>query len=309
MDRIKCITELSPKDVNERIVVKCVDEAGRDTILIKSSSNAKTKNTDTTNELIFITDMELAIVGDPEKHYFFHSLTCKNKDLESEEAFATAFRFLEDKCLAPISKEEAGSLFESLKMLFRAGSQRTDEALQTGIFGELLSIWRLNALGVKDIFKKYHKDFFLKHDIELTSAKRIEIKSTTSSIRSHVFSHSQIYRKDCQVAVISVLLEKAEEGGTTLFDLFVMVEKEINDPETILGLEVIRKQCGVSKENKGVVFSLEYAKQNIGFYWAKDLPKFECAEPAGVTNTQYLVDFARTKQIPPEDFVDWCNGA
>jgi hypothetical protein len=306
MEKIKCITDLAPEDISSRVVLKCIDEESRNTILIKSSSVKSSKNTDNTNDLILITDMELAIVGREKEKYLFHSLTCKNKDPESERAFETAFNFLKEKCLTPLSKIEASELFESLKQLFKTEIEKTNEKLQIGVFGELLAIWRLHQLGVDGIYKKYHRDFFLKHDIELNDKNRIEVKSTTGQNRVHTFRHDQIYRTDCFVAVISIILERAQEG-TTLYQMFQVVEADIKDPSLILYLEESRKNCGVNEENPGISFALDDAIDNIGFYWAKDLPRFESPEPSGVTNTQYDVDLSRSLKVEEKVFIEWCN--
>ena len=104
------------------------------------------------------------------------------------------------------------TLITSLEDFFKVTPEKNKRDIQIGVFGELLTIKYLYDIGYQAIVDKYHTNFYSKHDVEISSKLRFEVKATTSEKRIHHFKHNQIMRKDVSVVVSSVLLEESKEG-------------------------------------------------------------------------------------------------
>ena len=163
--------------------------------------------------------------------------------------------------------------------------------VQIGVFGELLTLDFLKQAGYPEILTKYHTDFFSKHDIEISNALRLEVKSSVGDKRIHHFKHDQLYRKDIKLLVASVLLETSQEG-LTLSSLFLRILVMTVDPDMRFALQKLMVRCGVSEDDQGLSFSEEYAFSRLKIFDAVNLPKIEGDAPNGVSSVEYDVDCA-----------------
>ena len=75
------------------------------------------------------------------------------------------------------------------------------------VFLENFCSYFIYEKGYPLILNKYHSYFYSKHDIEIDNHNRIEKKSTVKSKRIHTFGHEQLFRKDINGFVASLILE------------------------------------------------------------------------------------------------------
>ena len=299
MRKFKYIANLSIEEIENNVVIPCLDEQGNHTILVQNVLNKSVTSTFSTDNLNVQIDALLHI-GD--KNYYFHIISSTKNDMYSIGQFQIIYEYIFRKIDSPITGNELSALVTSLEDYFRTTPEKDLFSLQVGVFGELLTIKYLYDSGYRKIVEKYHQNFYSKHDVELDKNNRIEIKSTVSEKRIHNFKHNQIYRNDINVYVCSIMLEQSKEG-CSLFDLFNEVIKLYENADSIFALQKLMKRCGVGDENAGLRFAMEKAYNDFKVFDAKLLPKIELDAPNGVTNIKYDVDCSLAENMNIADFI------
>lgn len=299
MAKYKYISTISEEEFNNFIVIPCTDEENYTCILIKNALEKTVQSTYSTENLDFKLNR---VLTKDSKDCYFHIIKCKKQDIYSLQQFDIIFEYVFGKINTPLSDVQMGSLITSLEDYFKIIPDKDKTKIQTGVFGELFTVWHMHSNGYQEIVDKFHKDFFSKHDIEISPSIRLEIKTTDGEKRIHHFKHNQINRNDINVYVVSVMLERSQEG-LTLYDLFEKVKELFSEPEYIFALEKLKRRCGVSKEDKGLSFAVQHAIQHIRFFDANDLPKLEGNIPDSISAVEYDIDCSGAKSITLEELL------
>lgn len=286
MSQYKYIADISQDELDNSVVIPCRNEEGLQTILIKNDSRKTISSFFSTDNLSIKLDKVLKR-GD--KDYFVHIIESRKQDGFGLHQFEVIYDYIFGKITSPVSSSELYTLITSLEEYFRMTPDPNRNTIQIGVFGELLTLYYFEQVGYSEILKKYHSNFFSKHDIEISSSIRLEVKSAVGDKRIHHFKHDQLCRTDVLVLVSSILLEPAQEG-LTLYDLFVRILNMTMDPEKRFALQKLMVKCGVSKDDKGLSFSEEYALSKIRILSAKSLPHIDDEAPNGVSAIEYDVD-------------------
>lgn len=295
------ISYISLEEFERDIVIPCSDDEGFSALLIKNSNpNKKISSVYKTNNLKWELNKILQKEGQP---FSFHIIKMLSKDLYSVSQFNIIFEYIFSKIQSPISDLEMQKLFNSLEDLFRVTPEKDLRKLQTGVYGELLTLRYLYENGVDEIGNKYHNHFSSKHDIEINSDVRIEVKSSVGEKRIHRFSHNQISRTDITVLIASLIFEESKEG-TPLKELFNYAFNIISDPDIIFNLHILYKRCGL-EESDGVKFSLMKAFDDIRFINASDAPKIPVQDFDGISNISYDVDLSMAKYYALDDLLNF----
>lgn len=300
MENYKYITELNENDFSQRVVILCITEDGKQSILICNDKEKTNPSSYETDNLTIKMDRVLQYNG---KDFFLHIIESKKSDEYSRNQFNTIYEYIFRKITQPISSIQLFQLITSIEEYFRLSPEPNRIPLQIGVFGELLFVRYLYDAGYKEIVKKYHSNFFLKHDIEISQSMRVEIKTALGEKRIHHFKHNQIFRTDCDVYVGSVLLEKSQEG-LTLYDLFKCVIGILVNPDSIFEMEKLMVRCGVSPEDKGLSIAEEKAINSIRIYRADELPHLVVNDLPGISSIEYDVDCSVSTDENVSDFID-----
>lgn len=299
----KYISDISENELNNSVVLPFKNDNGLSCIMIKNDRNKDNPNIGKTDYLEYHMN---SVVSRGDKNYFVHIIIYTKHETYAIEQFNIAYEYLFKEIKKPISDYELSVLIQSFETLFKVSSDSDLYKLQTGVYGELLTLYYLYENGCSKIFTKFHKNFFSKHDIEFDAFNRMEIKSSVSSKRIHNFSHDQLMRTDINVLVSSVLLEESEEG-LSLFDLFNKLLGVAYNPDLYLTLGKLKGMCGVSSENKGVKFAFEKAINDIRFYDSKSLPHVDKSSYPGVFNIKYDVDCSTVEPKIVSDLILFLN--
>lgn len=299
MSRFKYFAEIANEELDQAAVIPCRNEQGLQVILIKNSTPQAVAKTFATDNLTIKMDK---ILSKGDRDYPFHVIESKRLDGCAAEQFSVIYDYIFGKIDSPISSNELYSLISSLEEYFRMTPDPNRKQIQIGVFGELITLQYFCGLGYLEILQKYHENFFTKHDIELSSALRLEVKSSAGEKRIHHFKHNQLYRKDARVLVSSVLLEFSEQG-LTLYDLFMRILSLTEDPDKRFALRKLMIRCGVSEEDKGLSFSEQYAFTNLKIFDADALPKIQGETPKGISEIQYDVDCAFAEEFPIDELM------
>ena len=293
MKQYKYIGNITPEELETQIVFPCFDEDGYRCILIKNAFEKTVVSKYETDNMIIKLNTRLQFDS---KNYYFHIITSKNSDHDAIKSFDLIYEYIFTKIESAVSDDTLAMVVLSLEEYFRITPEKDTKKLQIGVWGELFCIDYLYNKGFSDIAKKYHNNFYFKHDIELSDSLRMEVKSTVDPKRIHHFRHDQICRSDVTVIVCSIILEESQEG-TTLLDMCKRIMSLIDDPDDRLNMEKIIRMCGLSDEKPGMAFSELKAEEEIRFYFAGSLPMIASPIPNGVTRVEYDVDCSFGEEI------------
>ena len=295
----KYITEIEEFDLENRIVIPCLNEEGYRTLLIKNSKDKTLQTTFTTKHLLIKKNM---VLESNRKEYYVHIITCREKSDYMDNNFNIIFEYLFDKLVVPISDDEFSELITSIQELFKQNTENLN-SVQVGTTGELMTLLYLYRGGMKDIFNKYHKSQFSKHDIELDGINKIEVKSTTKDYRIHRFSHDQLNNKLLNIFISSVKVEVVE-NGLSLYELFIKVLAKISDPEVKFQYRKLMNYCGIDIFNQGIKFNYDESLSNVKLMNSKEVPQLKGDFPEGIANIVYdsICDMAPEIMLP--DFIN-----
>ncbi len=301
MKSFKYISSIPVEEIRSKVVIPCINEDGFRAILVKNSLQKTVVSEYATDNLSVKIDTVLHVV---DEQFYFHIISANKNDPQSNIQFDIVYEYVFKKIDTPISGTELSALIISLEEYFHTTPDADLFNLQAGVFGELLTIQYLHDSNYPEIIEKYHNNFFSKHDVEINSFCRIEIKTTTSERRIHNFKHNQIYRTDTNVFVASVMLEESKEG-LSLYELFQQILALYSSPDSIFALRKLMKRCNVDEEHIGPSFSLEKALDDLKIYDANQLPRLELDPPKGVSAISYDVDCSMADDIEISEFISF----
>jgi hypothetical protein len=199
--------------------------------------------------------------------------------------------------------DEIVKLFSSLTNMFSKNVELSFNEIQ-GFYGELFTIYFLNQKGIS-IAKYWQSEDRMKFDFSIDEKKRIEVKTTIKEERIHHFRHEQLLSDFYDIKVVSILLRKSDTG-LSLNELIESV-RAIPSIEfaVIEHIEKFINQASNKQQVLSICFDETYAKQNIKFFSADRIPRFNEKQPNGVTNTEYDVDLSTTKTDDLEILKSW----
>ena len=297
---VKYIADLSKSELEELNVIICRQQDEHLCILIKANEPKFVSTSAATSNLEIAFDKSLLFEN---RRYFFHIIKSKQTDELSIKRFKVIYNYIFAKITSPIKGSDLRILIDSLQDYFGITADKDCQKLRIGVFGELLFAKKIFDAGFVDIFNLYHRDFFSKHDIEINSHLRLEIKTSVAEKRIHRFKHNQINRNDVRVLVGSVMLEDSSRG-LTLFDLFQQVIDIGLLADVEFALRKLMLRCGVDENDKGPSFSEQNAYDNIAVFEAKYLPRLDGIIPNGLSNIEYDVDCSLATPIDFQVFVE-----
>ena len=303
MKQFKYISNITTEELESNWVLPCINEDGFNSILIKNSVEKTVPIESSTDNL----NVKLnAVLLHNSKKFYFHIITSKRNDVVANAQFEVVYEYLFKKITESVLDSDLSNLITSIEEYFKISPDLNTKNLQIGVYGELLCIKILYENGYHEILEKYHNNFYSKHDVEISSKIRLEIKTTSTEKRIHSFKHNQIHRDDVDVFVGSSIIETAQEGYS-LFDLFEEIINLYPNPESKFSLEKLKQRCGVTNENKGITAALEKAYCDYKFFDAKELPQLKEQIPNGVTSITYDVDCSLSNEISIDNLITIFN--
>lgn len=239
--------------------------------------------------------------NDEEKIEVVHLLTCKEKNEDKIMAFIRLTRAFaqgeRDNDQLYLSK-----LFSSISSLFDRRKQTSEIEFQ-GLYAELYVILYFYNAGC-NISKFWQSKNMMKFDFSINENKRMEIKSTIKTSRSHHFKHDQLLSELYDIRVVSVMLQK-NDYGESLGELIEQIRDKFADDYTLLiHIESTISQID-SEELYRIKYDSTYTKTNLRFYNAKDIPHFNEKTPDGVFNAEYDCALDTSLSISKQDMISW----
>jgi hypothetical protein len=234
----------------------------------------------------------------------FTLITFKSLDRNLQEYFLRIAETLIKTIGANPTQQQ---LIDSLKRFIEVFKNLTDLPTNTvnGLWAELFVI--NNALNPKILLEYWHSIPEEKFDFN-AGTERIEVKSSSTFERKHIFSSEQLNPSaDTQVLIASVFV-KQNNSGVNIKQLTESIsDKVANDYELTEKLNsIVCKTLGSSLEHSlGIKFDYEIAKQSLRFYKHQDISKIEAVNiPTQVSEVSYKSDLTETKHIDINKLAD-----
>ena len=284
------LTEQSVAELRDRFVSFGKAEDGTPVVLVKSSRGGLPTPYDH-GALLLLPNRNL--VTETGEHIYFHIVSPTRKDEESIHSFRVIQEYLFRKLDRPMDGDEIVNLVASLEQFFTIRKVQDLANYRLGMAGELIALTHLRRLGWEAAFAHYHSRATNKHDFELSPTFRMDVKTAWEGEgRIHEFSHSQLVRTDCEVYVLSCLLEESDQGDS-LLDLFeeALEECQSLSPDIYYELQKSLVRCGLSPEDPGPRIARRRAEESLKAMNARNLPHLPVeGEIPGVTAIRYRVD-------------------
>ena len=230
-----------------------------------------------------------------------HLLTCKEKDEEKTMAFIRL-----TKAFAQNDRDNdqyyLTRLFSSISALFDKERKVSEMELQ-GLFSELYTIIHFSKKSC-DLSRFWQSKNMMKFDFSISEKKRLEIKSTLKSSRTHHFKHDQLLSELYDIYIVSYMLRKSD-FGISLEELVDTIRETYPDNFALL-MHIESSLSRVDKDMlRGITYDELYLKENIKFYNAKDIPHFNERTPDGVFNAEYDCSLDTSTTVPEEHLISW----
>ena len=187
-----------------------------------------------------------------------------------------------------VTADDISSLIDRLLVLFRLVVQPPLRTFR-GLWAELFVI--LSARDVGTMIDAWHNDpnehFDFSHGVE-----RLEVKSSSTRSRAHLFSLEQVYPPAGVSALVASLHVESHPNGATLGKLWDDLLEVAPSGDARMKIErVCVESLGQSLE-AGRAFSGDWhlAMQSVAFYSVNDIPRLRNECPLGVSDVRFRSD-------------------
>ena len=230
-----------------------------------------------------------------------HVLVCKEKSHDKIEAFVRlTFAFSSQE--TSNDQYYLPKLFSSLSALFDKQRNISETEIQ-GLFSELYAILFLYRNGI-DVSKYWQSQNRMKFDFSLSETKRLEIKSTTKTSRTHHFKHDQLLCELYDIVVVSIMLQK-NDFGISLYDVVKDIRNTFVDNYALM-LHIDSIITHIDDDQlSDYKYDRTYLEQNIKFFAGTEVPHFNEKSPDGVYNAEYDCCLDTSKALSEKELIDW----
>lgn len=230
-----------------------------------------------------------------------HLLTCKEKDDDKIMAFIRL-----TKAFAQNDRDNdqyyLARLFSSISALFDKERKVSEIELQ-GLFAELYTILYFSKKSC-EISRFWQSRNKMKFDFSISEKKRIEIKSTLKTSRTHHFKHDQLLSEIYDIYIISFMLRKSD-FGVSLENLVDAIRETYSDNYALL-MHIETSLAYVDKDMlREIKYDELYLKENLKYFDAKDIPHFNEKMPDGVFNAEYDCCLDTSPTVSEEFLISW----
>lgn len=268
-----------------------VSSSGMPSLFVKSLENLSHKPSVRTSHvsLRLGNDFKVTKSGAQTEIERFDSIMCESNHGDDIQVFLAIIEgLLLHSGKSTLNRNSLISFFRSTSYLFSARPARDVNAQRQGLWGELF--FMQSTRGFKFWMPSWHSEPSRKFDFSM-GKKRVEIKTSVGTERSHIFSHRQVFPYEGEEIMISSILLREEDAGLSLRDLISNALGEVNKEDGYVKLmEAIRHSSMEETDERGPSYDEIEAGRSLSWYRSTDIPHFGVAEPAGVSQTRYKID-------------------
>ncbi len=226
-------------------------------------------------------------------------IECLSAESDLQVCFLTIVEGISTCLRGDWKVEDLEALIVNLVNLFRIVRKPRNKSI-AGLWGELFTI--IESPNSEAMINACHTDVSERYDFS-SGHCHLEVKATSSSVRSHVFKLEQTNPPSgSRIFICSLLLNK-RNNGLTLGELWDSVRKATSDPSLKMKIERV---CMEALGNeiataRGVGFDYNFAKEHIAFFNAEDVPCPSPDLPNGVSEVSFRSDLTFSKQVAGGD--------
>lgn len=224
-----------------------------------------------------------------------HILKCLLRSKKEKDIFLEVAKlFVNDD----YSDKYVVDTFNTLQNFFANKNELSDNEL-IGFYAELYTIYKFHDfLRIENYWQSQDR---LKFDFSFTETLKLEIKATTKENRIHHFKHEQLYSNYYDIYVLSYLLRYDDEG-LSMYELMEKIQPILaGNKDLCMRLNYIEKNTNIDRL-KDLKYNPLYTENQMRFFSAKDIPKFQEQTPAGVSKAEYDCSLENVSPIKEDDF-------
>ena len=246
-------------------------------------------------------NLECKITENENSNYsYFSVITFKSAESVLQNYFLGIAKNLLKELSNKPSQKEVYYTFKGFIEIFRSLSNTPKSTVQ-GLWSELLLIEISND---KEIFLNYwHSKPEEKFDFN-ADFEKIEVKSSSSLERIHIFSSEQLNPPEDKKVLIASIFARQSSNGKNIADLLDSIKQSVSNEKLIEKLfSLVSKTLGSSLEQGLVIkFDFELARNSLRFYDCKFISKIEKVYiPSKVTELKYKSDLTNIEYIIPSE--------
>lgn len=230
----------------------------------------------------------------------FSVIVFKSAERHLQSYFLEIAELLLTKLTARTTQKELLTAFNSFVEIFRALSQPPSKTVQ-GLWSELFVIE--NSPDPTVLINHWHRIPEEKFDFN-ADREKIEVKSSTSMNRIHIFSSDQLNPPDDKEVLIASVFTKQSSTGISIYGLIERLSNK-NIKEELLDklMSLVSRTLGSSLEQSlKIKYDYEIAKESLRYYSHRDISKIERINiPERVTEVKYRSDLTETEAINPNE--------
>lgn len=224
-------------------------------------------------------------------------IQCLSTDAEVQACFLRTIAGALIGLDQPVEARDLTELVDRLVALFRLVRRPRAQTIR-GLWAELLVI--LTASDPATMIDAWHSDpverFDFSHDDE-----RLEVKSSSTRSRDHMFSFEQVYPPSGASVLIASIHVEDQTNGITLGELWDRVNDAAPDSDARLKVErVCVESLGEDLSlGRASAFDWDVAGESLAFYRVEDIPRPSPDVPSGVSQIQFRSDLSLADPVDP----------
>ncbi|PQJ19251.1 PD-(D/E)XK motif protein [Nonlabens tegetincola] len=279
-----------------------INQSGFPSILIDSTSDKTFLNQKNIRleYLELLHNLECKVTEEDKTQYQNYTIILfKSKEFTLQKYFLGIVDNLLSELSKNPSQKEIYNIFNDFIEIFKAISSPPKTTVQ-GLWCELLLIE--TSLKPQILLEYWHNKPEEKFDFNADQEK-IEVKSSSTLERKHIFTSEQLNAEDRTTIIISSIFARQSSNGKSIADLIESIKDRVGS-ETLIQklLRIVGGTLGnVLEQGLAVSFDYELGKDSINFYDSSTVSKIERINiPSKVSEVKFKSDLSEIETVNPK---------
>ena len=242
-------------------------------------------------------------VEDKTKFESYTIILFKSKEFTLQKYFLGIVENLLSELSKNPSQKEIYNIFNDFIEIFKAISSPPKTTVQ-GLWCELLLIE--TSFKPQILLEYWHNKPEEKFDFNADQEK-IEVKSSSTLERKHIFTSEQLNAEDKTTIIISSIFARQSSNGKSIADLIESINDRVESEVLIQKLlRIVGATLGnVLEQGLAVSFDYELGKDSINFYNSSTVSKIERINiPSKVSEVKFKSDLTDIETVNPKSISD-----
>ncbi len=283
-----------------------INQSGFPSVLIDSTSDKTflTQKNIRLEYLELLHNLECKVTVEDKTQYENYTIILfKSKEFTLQKYFLGIVDNLLSELSKNPSQKEIYNIFNDFIEIFKAISSPPKTTVQ-GLWCELLLIE--TSLKPHILLEYWHNKPEEKFDFNADQEK-IEVKSSSTLERKHIFTSEQLNAEDRTTIIISSIFARQSSNGKSIADLIESIKNRVESEFLIQKLlRIVGGTLGnVLEQGLAVSFDYELGKDSINFYDSSKVSKIERIHiPNKVSEVKFKSDLSDIETVNPKSISD-----